>query len=194
MDYFSKANSMIVENARIGSPGNQIDWMFVNAVMVYEMADYVIDFIEKFTPNGIRELQGLHHEALDRLQILRADSARQVEYVNSNDVSQGVRKSTVDEARRRSERLDVIEREWSNYMARAERTYGQVNEVRRRLPDLKAIKENARLQIAELQEISLLRYLQESLASIQETIDALAGFELVPLTVTQVETLIGAQE
>ena len=47
--------------------------MFGNAVMVYELADFVIRYIQSFSLSGMSDIEELHAEANRRVATLRND-------------------------------------------------------------------------------------------------------------------------
>ena len=192
IDYFSKFNSMLVNEINLGgSAARELHLMFGNAIMIYELSDYVIKFIEDFTPGGIRDLEDLHQAAQRRIDATRADLRRLVERANSGQIDPKLRDSRLKTAREREKALDILQEEWENYVTEASQFYSRVENAQGLIPNLEFIKEDASIQIDMLEQVSILQILRESLKSIQGTVDALAGFTLAPLNETRVRRLLG---
>ena len=74
VDYFSELNGQVLEQTeRETSPQRQAQMMFGNAIMIYELADFMIGFIRGFSPGGLIELEALHEETLERIRQAKAD-------------------------------------------------------------------------------------------------------------------------
>lgn len=193
VDYFSKFNTMLLDEIDQEGPANrQLHFMFGNAIIVYELADYIIDFMENFTPGGIRDLEDLHKAALRRIEATREDQKHLIETANSGQIDAKLRESRLKAAREREEALTTLQEEWKTYIKEASQFYTRVENVREMVPNLEFIREDARIQIQMLEMVSMLQLLRESLNSVQGTVDALAGFRLAQLNSTRVRQLLGS--
>jgi hypothetical protein len=193
VDYFGRFNSMLLnEIDQEGSASRELHLMFGNAIIVYELSDYVIKFIENFTPGGIRDLEDLHKAALRRIEVTRVDLQRLIENAKSDQIDPKLRESRLKSARERERALDILQEEWDNYISEAGQFYTRVENVQGLIPNLELIREDARIQIDMLEQFSILQLLRESLNSVQGTVDALAGFSLTPLNETRVRRLLGS--
>jgi hypothetical protein len=191
VDYFSKFNSMLL--ARIdpqGPPNQESDLLFGNSILVYELADYLIGFIQDFIPGGIRDLEELHKAALSRIEETRADLQRLVDTAESGRIDPKLRDSRVKTAHERERALDLLQAEWESYISEAKQFYARVDDARGLIPNLEFIREDARIQIDMLEQFSIFRVLRESLKSVQGTVDALAQFPLAPLNESRVRRLL----
>jgi hypothetical protein len=192
ISYFSRFNSMLEnEISRGGSAAREIHLMFGQAIMICELADYVITFIEGFSPGGIRDLEDLHRAAQQRIDETRADLRRLVERANSGQIDPALRDSRLKSAQEREKALSVVQEEWESYIAEAGQFYSRVAGARGIIPNLEFIRDDARIQIAMLEEVAILQILRESVKSIQGAVDLLAGFTLAPLNETRVRRLLG---
>jgi hypothetical protein len=192
IEYFKRYNGLIIEEIEDMPPGQQRTFlMFANAIMVYELADYVINFIENFTPGGIRDLEDLHQAALRRAEKTRDDARRHVEMVKTTPVSANVRDAAIKQAKDTERALGKLSEAWERYLTAARRFHGGLDDVKGGLHDLRATREGARIRIDLLEQVSTLQVLQDSLRSIQETVTELADFRLARLDEATVEELLG---
>ena len=192
VDYFGKFNSMLINEINLeGSAARELHLMFGNAIMIYELSDYVIKFIEGFIPGGIGDLKDLHQAAQRRIDVTRTDLRRLVERASSGKIDPKLRDSRLETARERERALNILQEEWENYITEASQFYAGVENARMLIPNLEFIKEDARIQIDLLEQVSILQILRENLRSVQGTVDALAGFPLAPLNESRVRRLLG---
>ena len=77
VDYFSELNRQALERTRREpSPKRQRQMMFGDAIMIYELADFVIGFIRVFSPDGLVELDSLQVETLRRIHRAKEEQNR----------------------------------------------------------------------------------------------------------------------
>ena len=189
--FFGDFNVAVLEAIeQAPSKERQMQMMFGNAVMLYELADYVIGFVEKFTPGGLRDLEDLHQEAQRHVETIRAAQQRLIEKTNQDEIDQGVREGILSDVRGREEGLKAFQQEWENYIAEAKQLYSPVGDVRRKVPSLEAIRDNAGIQIEMLELVAMLRFLKKNTDSIRAAVDVLRGFRLAPLDAERVRRLV----
>jgi hypothetical protein len=193
IDYFRFFNDLLLEQIEDTPPGKrQMFLMLTNAIIVYELTDYVINFVENFTPGGIKDLEDLHQAALRRAEQTRADVRRHVEMANSGSTSSSVRAAAAKEAEDTGRALDRLQEAWDRYMSAARQLYTGVDDVKAGLHDLTVVREGARIRIDVLEQASTLLILQESLRSVQETVAGIADFKLARLNAATIDQLLGA--
>lgn len=191
VDFFGRFNSGILLAIREEpSKDRQMQMMFGNAILLYELADYVIDFVSDFVPGGMADLEDLHQEAMRRVETIRTAQRKLTEKAKSDDVDQQVRDEILRNADDREKALTSFVQEWEDYIAEAKQLYRPVDDIRRNIPSLDLIRENASLQIDFLEEVAMLRFLKQNTRSIQATIDILKGLHLARLDVSRVRKLL----
>jgi hypothetical protein len=190
VEFFSELNRSVL--ARIeseASPDKQSTMMFGNAVMIYELTDFVIGYIQAFTVST--DLETFHVEATQRVQQTRDEQKALEEMARNPDVEPVVRDQILEDIRNREAAFDELEREWDKYLAEFRQLRLRVDEVRGKVPTLATIRENARIQIMTLQLVAMLRFLKQNSDSIRGAVDTLQGFRLAPLSSSRVRRLIG---
>lgn len=190
VEFFSELNQTVLSNIeREASTDRQATMMFGNAVMIYELTDFVIAYISAFALTS--DIEGLHAEAKRRVSEARTQQAALEARVRGTGVEPAVREQTLEDIRAREEAFDELEKEWDSYLAEVQQLRTRVDEVRGKVPTLEVIRENARIQIVTLQLVAMLRFLKQNSESIRGAVDTLQGFRLAPLSSSRVRRLLG---
>ena len=172
------------------SEDRKTQMFFGNAIMIYEMADFVIDYIENFRPTGFRELESLHQETLQRIDKARKDQESLATRAQREGIEPTVRDATLEDVRIRGEALDAFQEEWDNYVAETKQLHSRVDEVHKKVATLELIRDNARVQLSVLELVSMLRFLRQSADAVRAAVETLQGFRLAPLTASRVRRLV----
>lgn len=192
VEFFSGLNQMVL--ARVEqetAPGRQSDMMLGNAILIFELTEFVIRYIETFAVRGADHVESLHADAKRRIAGLHAQQEKLAEQARQPDIIESTRQQTLVDIENRRSAIDELDREWDNYLGEIEGLDSSVDQIRAKLPTLRLIQENARVQIGLLQLVALLRFLRQSSDTIQGTVDALQGFQLAPLSSARVRRLLG---
>ncbi len=193
VDYFSDLNTQVLEQTqRELSPQRQAQMMFGNAIMIYELADFMIVFIRDFSPGGLIELDALHQETLDRIRRVRAEQQGLETRAQATGIEAAARAGVLDDLRQRNAALEVLEREWQSYVAQTRTLNERITEVQSKIPTLELIRDNARLQLDVLEMLAMLRFLRQNDEAVRAAVRTLHGLRLVPLTPDRVRRLLGS--
>jgi HPt (histidine-containing phosphotransfer) domain-containing protein len=167
--------------------------MFGNAIMLYELTDFVIDYIERFVARGVDEVGQLHMDSLAHIADLRAEHDALERDARAPDVDPTVRDFTLADVANRRGALDQLESEWDAYVDEVHSFNGLVEEVRGKVPTLRLVRNNAKVQISTLQAVEQLFFLRQSSEAMRGTIAAVTSFRVAPLTSVQVRRLVRAR-
>jgi uncharacterized protein YigA (DUF484 family) len=165
--------------------------MFGNAIMIYELAAFAIDFIANFTLGGMPEVEALHQDTMSRIAKAHEAQERLTASANREGVEPAVRDSTLEDIRQRAAALDFFRDEWNRYVSDTKQFHKRVEEVQNKIPTLELIRENARVQLDVLELVAMLRFLRQNADAVRATVESLQGFRLAPLTPARVRRLIG---
>ena len=192
VSFFSELNEAIlarIEQER--SVDRQRQMMFGNAVMIYELAAFAIDYIANFTLGGVTELERLHRDTMS--EIAKADEAQErlTAIANREGVEMEVRDGILADVRHRKEALNLFRNEWNGYVRDTQQFHKRVEEVQNKIPTLEAIRDNAQVQLDVLELVAMLHFLRKNAVAVRATVDSLQGFRLAPLTPARVRRLIG---
>lgn len=167
-------------------------WLLLsNAVLVYEIADFTIGFLNEFLIRGTEQIETVYKEFnrkkskdLAEVQQLRQQAA-------GKGVDPGVREKTLESIRYREEALDFVTAEWEQYLEENGRLQQEVAELRKHLPNLELIRANAKNQIDVLETISLLPTVKEGVSALRDAIGSVEKMKLIPLSTDRVKKLLG---
>jgi hypothetical protein len=192
VEFFSELNQIVLRKIeRENSPQKESNMMLGNAIMIYELTDFVIRYIEGFTVNGAADIEKLHNETKQKIADLRNQQKALEQRAMAQGVEPIVRDQTLEDIRNREAAMDELDREWNKYASEVKQLYSTVGEVRGRVPTLEVIRENAQVQITLIQLVAMLRFLKQNSDAIKGTVDALKGFRLAPLSPNRVRRLLG---
>jgi hypothetical protein len=194
VDFFSEFNQDVLRKIQ-SQPGleEERQMLFGNAILIYELADFVIGYIENFRPAGFDDLNALHVEACRRVEAGREKEDELEASAKRETVQSPARDAALKDIEHRREALDVFEQEWQKYIKEAKDSYNQVAEVNKNIPTLEVIRDNAMNQIDVLELMSMLGFLRQNAESVRYTVEKLQGFRLAPLTPSRVRRLIGVR-
>jgi hypothetical protein len=191
VDYFSELNLQVLEQTeREASPQRQGQMMFGNAIMIYEFADFMIDFIRGFSPGGLTELESLHEETLERIHRAKTEQERLKARARHDDIEASVSASVLDNLRQRDGALEVLQQGWQSYVAQTRQLHERIATVQDRIPTLELIRDNARLQLDVLDLVAMLRFLRQNDEAIRAAVRTVQGLRLVPLTSDRIRRLL----
>jgi len=191
VEFFSNLNSQILQRIeQERSEERRTQMFFGNAIAIYELSDYVINYIETFSPSGFRELEALHQDTLRRVEKARADQERLAASARRDGIEPAVRDGILNDVKSRGEALDAFQAEWDKYVAETKQFHSRVDEVHNRIPTLELIRENARVQLDVLELVSMLRFLRQNVDAVRAAVETLQGFQLAPLTASRVRRLL----
>jgi hypothetical protein len=193
VDYFSDLNGQLLEQAeRELSPERQSQMMFGNAIMIYELADFMIGFIRGFSPGGLIELEALHEETLERIRRAKGERKRLEVRARRDDTEASARVDVLDNLRQTDAALEALQQEWQSYVAQTRQLHERITEVQNKIPTLELIRDNARLQLDVLELVAMLAFLRQNDEAVRAAVSTLQELRLVPLTPDRIRRLLGS--
>ncbi|GLZ30224.1 hypothetical protein Lesp02_24140 [Lentzea sp. NBRC 105346] len=190
VEFLGALNNNIVAAIEREPPQRQLaNLMFGNAIMLYELSDFVIGYIGNFSLGG--EFDGLHREAKRKAEENREQHRAFAEQVRNKNIPEETRQQYLDRVRERENALKMLDEEWDRYLDEVREVRAKIDRAHDIVPTLELMREDARLQIQTLQQVAMLGVLKQNIASIRGTVDALQGFRLAPMTPTRVRRLLG---
>lgn len=194
VEFFSEFNQQILTRIeQEASPERQSNKMLGNAIMIYELTDFVIGYIEGFAIHGMGEIDGIYADIRKRIVDVRTRQEALEQRAKDPRIEAGVREQTLSDIRHRQEAIDEVDREWASYVAEAKQLDAMLAEAKAKIPTFELIRDSAGVQISLLQVVALLRFLKQNSEAIKGTVDVLQGFRLAPLTSNRVRRLLGIE-
>ncbi|GAB3144328.1 hypothetical protein [Amycolatopsis sp. NPDC004378] len=192
VEFLSALNQSILGRIERESSAQRLsDMMFGNAIIIYELTDFVIGYVANFAISG--DLDQLHREAKDRVDQTREEQRALEERLRGENVPPAMREQVLEDIRNREAAFREIDREWDKYLGEVREMREKAEGTRAILPALEIFRDNARIQIMTLQLVAMLRVLKQNSASLRSTVDTLQGFRLAPLSPTRVHRLLGME-
>jgi len=191
VEFYAGLNEGVLQRIeRSRDQQDELNRMFGNAVLMFELADFVIGYVKDFALGGMGELEQLHHDVMLRVERARQDQRQLAQMASQDAVEPAVRQAILGDIQDREGAIDAVVDEWAAYMRDTRKYYERVDAVRGRVPTLEVIRENARIQITVLEFIAMLRLLKQTSAAVRAAVETLQGFRLAPLTSNRVKRLL----
>ncbi len=194
IDIFREINNQIlyeIENAdRDGlGRGDETKLYFRNVLLVYELTNFTVRYLERFGLAGLDDLQKIRDDVF--ADLARGD-AKDREMERSPSQNERLRASILkDIANRREVRLKVREK-WEKMM-------GEVGEIKKKsestklfLKDIKMIRDNAEQQLDILSQIAITQLTNSSIQAVA-ALDDVSNFKIAPLDGKKAVELLGLE-
>lgn len=194
VELFYELNKQIVERLESASeidPAEERKLLLGNALLVYELTDFAIHFIEGFQLHGMDEIESIHKDMQKTIDSLRDEAKALRKQAESQDHDEHLRQQVLHDIANRDESIGVLETEWSSYMKTVRSCEGEIGYVTKKIPSLRLIRDNAKAQINTLAAVSVLQIVQGSIRAIEATVLQLEKIELASLSADRVRRLLG---
>lgn len=192
VEYFVEINKYIQSRIETSNSQKQEARLAIgNAILVYELTDYVIKYIEAFDLTGHQELMRLYNETKAKTQELRKSQKDLEAMSNRENVDASVKAQTLENIRLREETILILEREWDEYIKSVETLKNDLGSVKLKIPTLQVIREDSKIQIEILQEVEMLRVLKQNITTVESAILTLENIQLISLSPDRVRRLLG---
>ena len=198
IEFFSRLNQSIIEKIEVAETakdlGTETKLILGNALLVYELTDFIIKYIEQFQMDGLKETKDLHKQALKHIEETRTVEVRLREQANHPEIDPKLREQTLEIIQDREASIKILEDEWNNYVKSIEELERETGSVKVKLPDLRLVRENARAQIQLLEAVVMLQILRSELGAMRATMLTLGNIKLAPLSPSRVRRLLGIRQ
>ncbi|WP_168666915.1 hypothetical protein [Paraburkholderia sp. SG-MS1] len=199
VEIFKRANTAVIgEITELGQADNDAKRIektklyLKNAIIMYELSSFVIDYLSSFGLAGIEDLKHIREEVL--ADVKKGQAADEKLERDLNGVSAGIRDVTLTEiAQRKIFRQKVVQK-WNETMKRIDGQMGSTSNAKTFIKDLTAIRDNMRGRIDILNIAATTNLVQSSISSMDALATGLHGWELPPLDETAARELLGMGE
>jgi hypothetical protein len=165
--------------------------LFKNAILVYELADFTIRYIEQFALQGIGDINILHREIKDRIERVRAGQHDLRQKASAPDIDPQQRDQIVARVDAREASLKEVETEWTKYLTQIGALQESTIGVKQLLPTLKLLRDDAKSQIEFLEILAMMQNLKSYLSLLETAVVKLGSIKIATLSVDQVQRLLG---
>lgn len=199
VEIFKRANTAVIgEITELGQADNEAKRIektklyLKNAIIMYELSSFVIDYLSSFGLAGIEDLKHIREEVL--ADVKKGQAADEKLERDLHGVSVGIREMTLTEiAQRKIFRQKVVQK-WDETMKRINGQIGSTSNAKNFIKDLTAIRDNMRGRIDILNIAATTNLVQSSISSMDTLATGLHGWELPPLDETAARELLGMGE
>lgn len=188
----SDLNKMVMEDIKkTDNTRTERDLLFLNALLVYEVNDFVVNFVEGFEVDVGGEIARLHLEAKQRLAQIRQELDQLTRQASSPDISDSARNATLAELESRRRAVDQVEKEWDRYASQSDALRQELQTISGRLPTLRLIRDSAKNQLNVLEAVTVVRIVGSSLGALSEALKASEELHIIPLNEDRIQRLTG---
>lgn len=194
IDVFNQFNinieSELNKSVMSGDASLEKNLLLANALIYYELTDYMINYISHFSIEGLNELKVIYSEAMKDLETPHKYILKMQEDLNDPNILEDVKQLLRIDIENHSKAIETTKAEWKRIFDESEKYNGEIKKIIDFLPTLKSLRNRAEAQLALLESISVLQLVKNSLGSLQNTASALANFKLAPLDPDRVKRLL----
>ena len=166
--------------------------VLANAVLVYELCDFIIDFIEDFQIGGVNELKVLKEES----DTVMAEFRRRQEALRKQAMGRGVsienRNITLKHIEHHAEALKIIEEEWKTYLGQVDGINKSRESFIAKLPDLRLMRSNAEARLDFITLLQLHSFIRTNLQALNLAAETITSqLEMPRMTPERIKLLLG---
>lgn len=184
IEIFSKVNHAILDKiteVKKQSQGANLTRLYLqNAVLVYELTDFVISFIENTGLGGMEDIELIKNETLEYIEETEIEDKGLM--ARSSQASRQATKDIVlKDIENRNQVRALARQKWSEFEKRIQELKKDANAVNLIIPDLELIQMNAQSQVKLLHIIAISQIVENNLDIVRSIgIDGLAIASLTP--------------
>ena len=196
VELFQKLNNRIKERLETldeGEVDQERSLVVGNAVIVYEVTDFVIKYLEDFRPTGKEEIKRVHQAVSTELEDIRRESERLRLMAEDTKVSEGVRQNLLKQADSFINGINLVNESWEEYLESTRETEGRIQKTLEVLPTLHAMRQAAQVQLRLLSVMTITQMITDNLRDLSNTVSLVENITLVELDPDRVRRLLNLQ-
>jgi hypothetical protein len=192
VDVLTRMNDMILRrieaSEKSGDQTSERKLFLANSILVYELTDYVIRYVEDFQLKGVEEIMRIQRSELKKLTELQK-SQNELKKRALSSASQDFKETTLASITALENSVDVIRQEWEGYTEEVRDMQGRVGPITHHLYDLKILRDLAGMQIRVYEAAAAVGILQRNILALQDAMKGLEKLKLASLTPERVRRL-----
>ena len=204
VETFSRCNKYIIkelnECAERGDFAQSKTFVLGNMLLIYELANYLINFLEKFKLDGIDDMLQLSQKELEKISTTMQAVQKLKIDANSPEIDVKVKEQVISNLSDREKSLELFREEWDKYIAGINDLQSKVGSLTDKIPTLTLIRENAQNQLDffEIMKIFGIIMIAEAVRKNLDTMEIvtlpLDEIELISLPPHKVHILLGLSQ
>jgi len=192
IELLSKVNVFILEkideSEQNKDTSTERKMVLANALLVYELTDYVIAYIENFSLQGVNDIKAIYQAELQKLQDLE-NQAKDLRERAQNANSKEVRDATFEYAYNIQSSVAVMRQEWATYLNDINQMIASIRATRSMVNDLKIMRDSASLQIDFISSALTLGILRKNYLALFDSVRGLETLKLASMNPDRVRRL-----
>jgi hypothetical protein len=194
-DFFLELNQRIIENLNkslsINDKKTARRMVLGNALLVYELLDFVINYVENFKIHGYEEIKLIHNNAnKEHERLMQAENIRE-QNAKAPDINPAVREKMLKNAAARKETIEMIDLAWKEHMNEINKHKENSSTMNSIIPELKLMRDDAKGQIEVLEHAAVIGIVQLNVEALRSSLETLLNLELVMLSPDKVNSMFG---
>jgi hypothetical protein len=185
VDVFNRLNETIIAEAEKDDRR-----LFANAVLISELASFLIEYINGYEVEGFADIERLRNESLAHIKATRDKINRNREQLEDTRISPEDRAQREAENLEHEEALNVMEQAWNDWMEDNKGNVNWAHGIRDLVPTLVARRDSAEVRLEVLHGIALLRAVKESAGAMKAATVGVGKLTMKPLPGETVKKLI----
>lgn len=194
IELFVKMNEQIVSQVEVAPADitEERNLLLSNAVLVYEVADFVVNYIESYQTQGIGQLRSIQAEIAGQIRADRARVRNRVAEIEQLDLPDDLREEFRRECEENEKALQLASDTWAEYIGEEDDVAKSISEELARIaPMVRMRRDLAYDRIAVLSKSELTMLIKKSVQEIKAAAILTSNLRLAALTPARLNRLFG---
>ncbi len=204
VENFSRCNKFIIkeldECVEKGDFTRSKMFVLGNMLLIYELANYLINFLEKFKLDGIDEILQLSQKELAKISTTMQALQKLKLDADAPEIDARVKEQVISNLNDREKSLELFKEEWDKYIGGINDVQSKVGSLKDKIPTLQLIRDNAQnqLEFYEIMKIFGIMMVAEAVRKNLDTLEIITlpldEINLISLPPHKVHKLIGLSQ
>jgi uncharacterized protein YjiS (DUF1127 family) len=176
-------------------PNDQRNRLFITqAAYVYEMADIVLEILDKIGLEGKKDIEALYQDYQQKIKYRNQEIQEELQKINQAEETQKIDKPYADNLRGSYQHMqranEIGLNAWQQVMDKVQRQDNWVNQTKQMRTRIELKRKQAQLQLATLRDIGILKGTIAIVDNMEEWVNNVGNMELWVLDENTVRQLI----
>ncbi|MCC5668347.1 hypothetical protein LC653_31935 [Nostoc sp. CHAB 5784] len=193
VDFFTALNEYILQEIENCSDTTEESRLILgNAVLVYELTDFVIKYLQAFKIEGIVGINSVKSEIDRKIQRIQTEIQELKNKANKSEIFPELKQNILSNISEREQAVVVMVNAWDEYLGEVKSISDEsTGFIKQWIPNLELIRDDAKNQIAVLEVLTIVRVLKSNLMALKTAVTRLETMKLVSLSPDRVRRLLG---
>jgi hypothetical protein len=196
VDFFTALNEHMVQEIKSCKDSDQ-EYRLVlgNAILVYELTDFVIKYLKSFETEGISEIHAVKNQMDRKIQKIKTEIEELRNRAQSDKIFSDLKQNILSNVSEREDAVKVMMNTWDNYLGEVKTLSDETDSfIGNWLPNLELIRDDAKNQITTLDAFAIVRALKGNLNALKSVGKSIKTIPLVSLSPDRVRRLLGLEK